>query len=33
MDVREDAQPINRKWPFLGDGIEVPQEDGSPVPK
>jgi hypothetical protein len=31
--VREDAQPINRRWPFPGEGTEVPQEDGPPVPK
>ena len=26
--VREDTQPLNRKWPFPGEGEEVPQEDG-----
>ena len=31
-DVRERMQPINRKWPFPGEGTEVPQEDG-PTPK
>ena len=31
--VREEMQPINRKWPFPGEGPEVPQEDGPPVPK
>ena len=31
--VREEMQPINRKWPFPGEGTEVPQEDGPPVPK
>ena len=30
--VRESAQPLNRKWPFPGEGTEVPQED-SPIPK
>ncbi len=30
--VREDMQPIERKWPFPGEGKEVPQEDG-PDPK
>jgi hypothetical protein len=27
-DVREEMQPLNRKWPFLGEGKEVEQEDG-----
>lgn len=27
-NVREDTQPLNRKWPFPGEGKEVPQEDG-----
>lgn len=27
-DVREEMQPINRKWPFPGEGKEVEQEDG-----
>jgi hypothetical protein len=31
-DVREETQPLNRKWPFPGEGTEVPQEDG-PTPK
>ena len=26
--VREDMQPLERKWPFPGEGQEVPQEDG-----
>ncbi len=30
---REEMQPMNRKWPFPGEGPEVPQEDGPPVPK
>jgi len=30
--VREETQPLNRKWPFPGEGQEVPQEDG-PSPK
>lgn len=30
--VREETQPLNRKWPFPGEGKEVPQEDG-PAPK
>lgn len=30
--VREDMQPIERKWPFPGEGKEVPQEDG-PTPQ
>ncbi|WP_255484310.1 VCBS repeat-containing protein [Granulicella sp. 5B5] len=29
--VREETQPLNRKWPFPGEGREVPQEDG-PTP-
>jgi hypothetical protein len=29
--VREETQPLNRKWPFPGEGTEVPQEDG-PTP-
>ncbi|MFT4113914.1 FG-GAP repeat domain-containing protein [Silvibacterium sp.] len=32
-DVREEAQPINRNWPFPGEGQEVPQEDGPAVPQ
>ena len=31
-DVRERMQPLERKWPFPGEGHDVPQEDG-PVPK
>ncbi len=31
--VREATQPLNRKWPFPGEGTKVPQEDGPPVPK
>jgi hypothetical protein len=30
--VREEMQPIERKWPFPGEGKEVPQEDG-PTPQ
>jgi hypothetical protein len=26
--VREETQPLERKWPFPGEGQEVPQEDG-----
>jgi hypothetical protein len=26
--VREEMQPLNREWPFPGEGKEVPQEDG-----
>ena len=31
--VREEMQPLNRKWPFPGEGKEVEQEDGPAVPK
>ncbi len=31
-NVREEGQPINRQWPFPGEGKEVPQEDG-PTPQ
>ncbi len=31
--VREEMQPLNRQWPFPGEGGEVPQEDGPAVPK
>jgi len=31
-DVREATQPLNREWPFPGEGKEVPQEEG-PAPK
>lgn len=27
-EVREQTQPMNRKWPFPGEGKEVEQEDG-----
>ena len=30
--VRETEQPLNREWPFPGEGKEVQQEDGPPVP-
>jgi hypothetical protein len=30
--IREEMQPLNRKWPFPGEGEEVPQEDG-PTPQ
>ena len=30
--VREATQPLNRTWPFPGEGKEVEQEDG-PTPK
>ena len=30
--VREAMQPLDRKWPFPGEGREVPQEDGPPSP-
>jgi hypothetical protein len=30
--TREETQPLNRKWPFPGEGKEVPQEDG-PTPQ
>ena len=30
--AREEQQPMNRKWPFPGEGQEVPQEDG-PTPQ
>jgi hypothetical protein len=30
--VREETQPLNRKWPFPGEGKEVEQEDG-PTPQ
>ncbi len=30
--VREQTQPLNRKWPFPGEGKEVEQEDG-PTPQ
>ncbi len=29
--TREQAQPLNRQWPFPGEGQEIPQEDGPPV--
>ena len=31
-NVREETQPLNRKWPFPDEGKEVDQEDG-PAPK
>jgi hypothetical protein len=31
--VREQTQPLNRDWPFPGEGKEVEQEDGPAVPK
>ncbi len=31
--AREATQPLNRKWPFPGEGQEIPQEDGPPVPQ
>jgi hypothetical protein len=31
--VREETQPLNRDWPFPGEGKEIPQEDGPPVPQ
>ena len=30
--VREEMQPLNRNWPFPGEGKEVEQEDG-PAPQ
>jgi FG-GAP-like repeat len=30
--VREETQPLNREWPYPGEGSEVPQED-SPKPQ
>jgi hypothetical protein len=30
--VREETQPLNRQWPFPGEGKEVPQEE-EPVPQ
>ncbi len=30
--VREDTQPLNRKWPFPGEGKDVEQEDGPTPP-
>ncbi len=32
-EIREQTQPLNRKWPFDGEGADVPQEDGPTVPK
>lgn len=29
--VREQMQPINREWPFAGEGEEIPQEDAPPA--
>jgi hypothetical protein len=31
--VREATQPLNREWPFPGEGKEVPQEDGPALPQ
>ena len=31
-NIREEMQPLERKWPFPGEGKEVPQEDG-PTPQ
>ncbi len=31
--VREQTQPLNRAWPFPGEGKEIPQEDGPAVPR
>ncbi len=31
--VREETQPLNRKWPFPGEGKEVEQEDGPKPPQ
>ena len=31
--VREETQPLNRTWPFAGEGVNVPQEDGPTPPK
>lgn len=31
--VREETQPLNRDWPFPGEGKEVEQEEGPAVPK
>lgn len=31
--VREETQPLDRKWPFSGEGSEVPQEDGPSIPR
>jgi hypothetical protein len=31
--VREETQPLNRKWPFPGEGKEVEQEDGLKPPQ
>jgi hypothetical protein len=31
--VREETQPLNRDWPFPGEGKEVPQEDGPALPQ
>ncbi len=32
-ETREQTQPIDRKWPFPGEGKEVDQEDGPAIPK
>ena len=31
--VREETQPLNRQWPFPGEGKEIEQEDGPAIPK
>ena len=31
--VREASQPLNRAWPFPGEGKEIEQEEGPAVPK
>jgi len=31
--IRESTQPLNRTWPFPGEGKEIEQEDGPPVQK
>jgi hypothetical protein len=31
--IREEIQPLNRKWPFPGEGKEVEQEDSPTIPK
>jgi hypothetical protein len=31
--VREQTQPLNRDWPFPGEGKEIEQEDGPKVPQ
>ena len=31
--LHEQTQPLNRDWPFLGEGTEIEQQDGPAVPK